>query len=389
MLGEEDFLVELRVDAEVDELLSEVEAAADELKTHVLGKLRKPPSNIGYKCKGCEYRVDGQQSGFNECWGQLARKNPHIFSLYRVDAIKDGPNRLVDVLIQQGRAGLFDIPAESCTTAYGTRQLIQLEHMRSGTPWMDPELPRMMKAFPRPLHFIDFEAARLAVPYHAHMRPFELIPFQWSCHTLDADDRLTHREFINLEPKLPSLDFATSLRAAIPDGTVLIWSPYERTCLREVAIQIESYHPGHSDLVCWLREVADDTNRVRDQMKMTLDYYFHPHMEGSVSIKKVLPAIWNADAELRARPEFAEYAAAGAGSPYKTLPKEEILDEADMVEEGTGAIRAYEAMLFGQGSQNPEFRDARKRLLLQYCKLDTAAMVMIWRHWEMFATRSF
>jgi len=37
--------------------------------------------------------------------------------------------------------------------------------------------------------------------------------------------------------------------------------------------------------------------------------------------------------------------------------------------------------LYGHHRNDMEFRDAQRDLLLQYCKLDTAAMVIIWKHW--------
>ena len=49
--------------------------------------------------------------------------------------------------------------------------------------------------------------------------------------------------------------------------------------------------------------------------------------------------------------------------------------------DGTGAVRAYEAMLYGEERDNPAVRAQWKEALLRYCKLDTAAMVMIWEYW--------
>ncbi len=46
---------------------------------------------------------------------------------------------------------------------------------------------------------------------------------------------------------------------------------------------------------------------------------------------------------------------------------------------GSGAIRIYQDLIF-RLEVDPQFRENRRRLLLQYCKLDTAAMVMSWRH---------
>jgi hypothetical protein len=52
----------------------------------------------------------------------------------------------------------------------------------------------------------------------------------------------------------------------------------------------------------------------------------------------------------------------------------------DSVREGTGAIRMYQDLLFSSSS-TPGVQANRRQLLLQYCQLDTAAMVAIWRHW--------
>jgi hypothetical protein len=72
--------------------------------------------------------------------------------------------------------------------------------------------------------------------------------------------------------------------------------------------------------------------------------------------------------------------------PYKTLEPlpfgdEESEEEAEAVREGTGAIRTYQEMMYGLRRADDSFRAAQKQLLLNYCKLDTAAMVMIWMHW--------
>ncbi|MBK9782216.1 MAG: hypothetical protein IPP55_19635 [Anaerolineales bacterium] len=65
-------------------------------------------------------------------------------------------------------------------------------------------------------------------------------------------------------------------------------------------------------------------------------------------------------------------------SPHKSLPPLEIAGQAAVVNESTGAITAYQAMLYGP----LELRGQWKHLLLEYCKLDTLAMVMIYWHWQ-------
>jgi hypothetical protein len=53
----------------------------------------------------------------------------------------------------------------------------------------------------------------------------------------------------------------------------------------------------------------------------------------------------------------------------------------DTIVDGTGAIRVYQDLIF-RHEADPQFRENRLLLLLQYCRLDTAAMVMIWVHWK-------
>ena len=67
---------------------------------------------------------------------------------------------------------------------------------------------------------------------------------------------------------------------------------------------------------------------------------------------------------------------------YETLPPLVIAGVEQAVREGTGAVRAYHGMLYGSEKHDAEARDAWRRLLLQYCELDTLAMVMVWRHWR-------
>jgi hypothetical protein len=52
------------------------------------------------------------------------------------------------------------------------------------------------------------------------------------------------------------------------------------------------------------------------------------------------------------------------------------------VTDGVGAMRAYQDMLFGLNKDNLALRDSMRDALLAYCKLDTAAMVMIWEYWK-------
>jgi hypothetical protein len=45
-------------------------------------------------------------------------------------------------------------------------------------------------------------------------------------------------------------------------------------------------------------------------------------------------------------------------------------------------VRAYEAMMYGVERTDEVARRAWRELLLQYCKLDTLSMVLIFDHWR-------
>jgi hypothetical protein len=385
---QEDILTLFPVEAEVAALAADVGRATNQFMLGLLPKLTKLPAQISYECRDCEFRVEdgAEKSGFAECWGSLASVHPHLFDLYQLRLAKGVSGEpVVNELVGKGKASLFDIPASACASAYGPRQIRQIKHTRSGKEWVALTLSSELVKLKGPLHFIDFETSTVALPYHQGMRPFELVAFQWSCHTLTASGtQPTHQEWINCEQAYPNVEFARSLREAVGDkGTLMTWSNHERTTLRTIADKIDDYFPAEGNLAAWLRGAADG-GRIVDMCALAKDGYFHPEMKGSLSIKYVLPAIWRNNAELREVPWFRKYAATKDGAvlnPYATLPPLPIGEKDELVNEGTGAMRAYQAMLYGEESSDARTKENWRRLLLQYCELDTMAMIIIFEHW--------
>jgi hypothetical protein len=380
------------VGSEVAELLPEVVDAAQSFAATLRDDVveRQQPE-LGQKCKKCEYRMrtgGGDRNGFRECWGGLAAPDPHVLDLYRIDRAGGNSVDLAAELATTGKASLADVPEERLTGAVRVRQLRQLECLRTGKEWIDPLLAKILARHERPLHFIDFEASRLAIPYHAGMHPYELAAFQWSCHTLGPDQSATrHGEWLDDTEAFPNFAFARSLRDRIgSEGTVYTWSPYEVSTLKEVRRQMEKYGEGDAELMEWLDEMIEPGNRrIVDLCALAKDHYLHPDMKGSFSIKDVLPAVWRSNAALRDMPEFREYArldeVGNVLDPYDTLEPLPIGTKEEVIKEGTGAMRAYQEMMFGLSAGDPGGKASLRKLLLQYCKLDTAAMVIIWRHW--------
>jgi hypothetical protein len=379
--------------AEVKELMPNVSAAADEFAK----SLRTTPilrinSDIGKKCKGCEYRIspeDGSKDGFKECWGGLAKSEPHVLDLYRVDSLGGKKNDVVAAMSKAGKAHLNDVNESDLQGAYASRQRLQIECTRNNREFISPQLGGLLTNHPYPLHFIDFEVSRAAISYRTGMRAYELAAFQWSCETIPTPKaEIVHKEWINSEDAVPNFAFARSLRAHIGNsGTVYIWSPFEISTLREIRKQMLHYGENDPDLAAWLDEITVKENpRIVDLYALAKDHYFHPALKSSLSIKDVLAAAWATNQDLRLNPLFKKYDKRDEDgivmAPYKTLPPLPIGEKEEVVNEGTGAMRVYQEMTFGRAKGDTALLESYKTLLLQYCELDTKAMVFIWMHWQ-------
>jgi hypothetical protein len=363
---------------------------------------------ISYKCRDCEYKVKNEsfnQSGFETCWGDLSTaKNdnneiiPHILELGQIgniNKIADQQGGCIDNLIQQGSVALKDVPIillynKEGNPAYKGRPLYQVtkdeEFLLNG---FQSEISNIKY----PLYFIDFETSQMAIPYHAKMRPYEKVLFQWSCHVIRKPGaEPEHHEWINTEEFYPNIEFAKTLKELIGyEGTILTWSSYENTQLKYLIKTLEESNINEPELLKWLKHVAQlekgGETMILDMNKLALHYYFHPIMGGRTSIKVTLPAVLQATKSERIKAwlkaeELLKIAETNSiCNPYDLLPKLEIMEKSESVKDGSGAMRAYQDMLYGAHYDNPEIKQQYRDALLKYCKLDTLAMVIIWEHW--------
>jgi hypothetical protein len=228
------------------------------------------------------------------------------------------------------------------------------------------------------------------------MRPYETVAFQWSCHTiLSPGSEPIHSEWINLNPVFPNFEFAESLMKQIgTEGTILMWATHENTTLRTIHNQMTDYGYQNPILEAWLERIvkfdANDTGLLIDMNRFTVDHYFHPLMKGRTSIKVTLPAVlWSNKSErtLRWLEEFGDDFSilnqenGRITNPYYQLPVFDVFDKGEQIKDGGGAMSAYQDLMFGVHTGDIESSEKYKVGLLNYCKLDTLAMVIIWEHW--------
>ena len=395
-LHNDHFLTLVSVQKEVEELVSSVRQAAAEYVESLQRPLQKIKVSLSVGCRECEFQSTAPSfaSGFQECWQGLARVSPNILDLYHVSDAGGRDRSLSDALIRRGRVSLFDMPKKYLTRVNGSvgsinkRQLVQIKNTQNGTEWVSNELAEILGRLKFPLHFIDFETTTPAVPYFPDTHPFDTVAFQWSCHTLRSPYLLPeHSEWLSSSDTFPNFEFAKSLMRQLgTNGTILTWSSHELAILKSILRQMKERSHQDDALKNWLSDLnqakEENSDRLVDMNQLCLNHYFHPFMKGSTSVKKVCEAIWQTSPFLNTEsPEYYVKIDGRILSPYEALPHLEINGNHVAVTEGIGAIRAYHTMLFSLEGDDPGTRTRWRQLLLQYCKLDTLAMVWIWRHW--------
>ena len=393
------FLIFKDVSEYVDALMPEVEASAKHFVEALENETIMGSPPLSASCKKCEYRGHGQApDGFGECWGVLASVTPHILDLYYASSI--GGKGTLEDLVEQGLASIFDAQSAIDTSkARGIRQMRQIVALQSGQEQVTDDLVANLDSLEYPLFFLDFETSRIPVPYHVGMNPYEQVTFQFSCHVVRSrgSTNLEHFEWINTQDVYPNFEFAAQLRSVLGDsGTIIVWSPFEQTAIKDIVVQAKKYEHKDSELIDWLSALhvpVKENGRIFDLMRLCESSYYHPEMNGRVGLKFVLKAIWQNTEKLWGDPWFSEYFKKDAHGkvldPYMSLSAEPFAFssertglELEVVREGVGAMRTYQEMLYGQHRGDKQFEKVQRELLLQYCKLDTAAMVIIWKYWS-------
>ena len=192
-----------------------------------------------------------------------------------------------------------------------------------------------------PIYHLDFETFQLAVPEWEGCSPYEQIPFQYSLHIEYENGTLDHKEFLAKEGTDPRRALAECLCNDIPREVCGL--AYNMSFERSVLAGLAEVFPDLADHLMNIRENMHDL-----MVPFQKQYYYTEAMQGSYSIKYVLPALCPGDPEL----------------DYHNL---------DQVHNGSEASAAFMMMT----EHTPEEIEELRANLLKYCGLDTFAMVKV------------
>lgn len=392
---------------------------------------------IGAHCGKCQFDAPADSeltSGFRECWKEALGWSDADFAagtvldLYnsrrKQSLIDQGVFKLSQV--QKDDLGEFDEVPDRNGLSIKQRQRMQVaglqEDDRDQGYYLNTSLVRnSIAGWNFPYHFIDFETSAVALPFHAGMRPYEALAFQFSHHVMEESVDIRHvGQFLCAEPGVfPNFDFARALMRELSndDGTVFMWSHHENTILSAIARQLEEEEtpPDDSDaLLGFVRTLTKGGDRAMvDLCALAAKAYFHPDTLGSSSIKKVLPAILKGSELLKAKYSKPIYGAPGGmpslnfespdgfawinvsadgtvSDPYdrlKAMARDMLPEGVDVeagdhsiIAEGGAAATAYARLQFEQ--MDAVTRERIESALLRYCELDTLAMAMLVEAWR-------
>jgi len=247
-----------------------------------------------------------------------------------------GRREAIDALIAEGYQDLREVPEGRLTDAKHQRIW---RATKAGKPELLTGAKKILDELPYPRYYMDFETVNPAVPIWKDTRPYERLPFQWSCEVEAADGTLKHHEFLDTSGNAPMQDFSRTLLECMGmEGPIFVYNAsFETSVLARLAVRFPRYRKALNGLI----------KRVVDLLPITRNHYYHPDMHGSWSIKAVLPTI----------------------APH--------LDYGNLgeVQDSGGAPAAYLEII---DETTPE---ARRELLIadlrRYCERDTVAMVEI------------
>jgi hypothetical protein len=272
------------------------------------------------------------------CKRQHGISSPSVFDLYGVGF---SFKKKLDSY-HQGLVKFEDLRS----TDIGHIQNMQIEAALTGKEFINPDgIRQFLNTLSYPLYFLDFETMQDAVPQYDGAKVYAQITFQYSLHIKTcADAPYDHKEYLApSDGKDPRRALAEQLCKDIPKDVCTL--AYNKMFERGRIMELAKLYPDLSD---YLTNIADHIIDLIDPFRAG-DYYV-PAMGDSFSIKSVLPALFPRDPEL----------------DYHNLD--------NRCQNGGDAMTIFPRIK----DMEPEEAKAYRQALLNYCKLDTWAMVKVW-----------
>ena len=286
----------------------------------VIFQSSKPAPILKWECKGCVI--------FKECIGKDTKN--HIFDLPRLSQKK------FLQLIDSNIINIEDIPNDFQLTP---NQAKVNDSVKAGQPIIDKEgLRDALESIVFPAYNLDFETVQTAIPLYSDIAPYAQIPTQYSLHICSGPGQVSnHFEYLADPLRDCRRELAEKLLSDCGNqGSIIVYTSFEKNRIKGL---VDICPDLKSDLLVLI-------DRIVDINKMISENYYHPEFQGSFSIKRILPVL------------------------VRDL-KYEDMD----VSNGLDASATFAYLV--KGKYDDEEAKEKRKQLLEYCKLDTLAMVKL------------
>ena len=289
----------------------------------VLNRDTAPDIAMTNSCKGCDYWEfcsDGKPEHWVATLPNLSPKKWAELTTLNIDDIRDIPD---------------DFPLTEIQDRM--RQVVINEETYASN-----DLGSALMELGPPAAYLDFETMAPAIPLYPGTKPYQQLPVQWSLHRLDEAGVLSHEEFLATGNADPRRAFSESLVAELraSNEPILVYSSFERTTINNMI----KLFPDLEDQLCTI------VDRLKDLLPVVRSHIYHKDFKGKFSIKYVAPAL----------SDKVDYR------------------ELEGVADGQAASAIFERIATGNLKERENVPDLRTSLL-EYCKLDTLAMVEVHR----------
>ena len=309
------------VTKEVDDWYPDVEPALEAMLPLMVKGSAAPEARplFSKNCLDCPFKE-------TVCW-----KDIEEFTIYEVINASSLP-----ALEAEGVLYVKDVPAERIEQSLNKKDRANVLRIQQQSIDIQQDVIKSrLDELVTPIYFLDFESIATAVPLFDSIAPWKQLAFQYSLHILHEDGRLEHREYLHREASDPSAAVAKRLCQDIGDvGSIVVYyATMERGVLNSLRNQFPEYASALKSM----------TERLWDLHPIFEKHYRHWKFGSKSSIKVVLPTLVPA-------------------LSYKDLE----------VQEGGAASLGWLRMI---ESGDAAERDVLAKGLLDYCGLDTLAMV--------------
>lgn len=272
------------------------------------------------------------------CMEQRGIKYPSVFNLYRSTWKKKLE------FLEKGYMSFEDVYPEMDSLIKSGTQKMQIECTVNNHSQINKDGIKIFLAkLEYPLYYLDFETMQPAIPIYQGTHPYQQVPFQYSLHIKsDVDGVLTHKEFLGKPGEDPRRELAEQLCRDIPMGACSLAYNKAFECGR--IAELAGMYPDLAE------HLLDIQAHIVDLMEPFQGCcYYVPEMKDSFSIKSVLPALFPNSEELN----------------YHNLN--------ESVQNGQDAMTIFPRMAM----MNESEQALARKSLLEYCCLDTLAMVRV------------